>query len=98
MRNTFLQLAADEKTILLDALMHALVTMETEERAGRDGALDLVLRMYENQPEPDFVRMCQAMIKLNRPIAVARLLKQLVVKSVRLVNLQKKCLFFALFF
>jgi hypothetical protein len=35
-------LAADEKTILFDALMHALVTMETEERAGRDGALDLV--------------------------------------------------------
>ena len=77
-----LQLAAGDLSILLVALEHALVTMDTSERANRDGALDLVLRMYEVQAEPDFVRMCQALIKLNRPVAVARLLTQLVSMTV----------------
>ena len=79
-----LQLAEGDEAILVDALMHALITMDVTEVAGRDGALDLVLRKQEELVEPDFVRMCQAMIKLDRPEAVAKLLERLAEKAVRL--------------
>lgn len=66
--------------------MHALLTMDVTEVADRDGALDLVLSKQEQLAEPDFVRMCQAMIKLDRPEAVAKLLKRLAENEVSRID------------
>lgn len=84
--HTFLKLAEGDESILIDALMHALLTMDVTEVAERDGALDLVLSKQEQLAEPDFVRMCQAMIKLDRPEAVAKLLKRLAENGVSKVD------------
>lgn len=48
------------------------------DRGFRSIVLDLLLRMFAELEEPDFVAMCQCLIKLEKPEDVANILQRLV--------------------
>ncbi len=48
------------------------------ERTFRGVVLDLLLKLFSELDEPDFVSMCQCLIKLEKPTDVADILYRLV--------------------
>ncbi|EFO13114.1 hypothetical protein LOAG_15415 [Loa loa] len=82
--------ATDDQAALLTETV-AKVLVSQMDRAFRSIVLDLLLRLFAELEEPDFVSMCQCLIKLEKPDDVADILQRLVsnkvsVKSVYLMN------------
>lgn len=47
------------------------------DRPFRSTVLDLLLKLFSEQDEPDFVAMCQCLIRLEKPVDVADILSRL---------------------
>lgn len=54
------------------------------DRRFRGQALDAIFRLFAQMKEPDFVSMCQCLIKLEKPEDVADILRRLLKSSVNL--------------
>lgn len=82
--------ATDDQAALLTETV-AKVLESQMDRAFRSIVLDLLLHLFSELEEPDFVSMCQCLIKLEKPDDVADILQRLVsnkvsMKSVYLMN------------
>ncbi|VDK61262.1 unnamed protein product [Onchocerca ochengi] len=66
----------DQATLLTETV--AKVLESQMDRAFRSIVLDLLLRLFSELEEPDFVSMCQCLIKLEKPDDVADILQRLV--------------------
>ncbi|KAK6112513.1 Proteasome/cyclosome repeat family protein [Brugia pahangi] len=66
----------DQATLLTETV--AKVLESQMDRAFRSIVLDLLLRLFAELEEPDFVSMCQCLIKLEKPNDVADILQRLV--------------------
>ncbi|EJD74769.1 26S proteasome non-ATPase regulatory subunit 1 [Loa loa] len=73
----FWELATDDQAALLTETV-AKVLVSQMDRAFRSIVLDLLLRLFAELEEPDFVSMCQCLIKLEKPDDVADILQRLV--------------------
>ncbi|KAM3728461.1 26S proteasome non-ATPase regulatory subunit [Dirofilaria immitis] len=69
--------ATDDQAALLTETV-AKVLESQMDRAFRSIVLDLLLRLFAELEEPDFVSMCQCLIKLEKPDDVADILQRLV--------------------
>uniref|UniRef100_A8PRS4 26S proteasome non-ATPase regulatory subunit 1 n=2 Tax=Brugia TaxID=6278 RepID=A8PRS4_BRUMA len=69
--------ATDDQAALLTETV-AKVLESQMDRAFRSIVLDLLLRLFAELEEPDFVSMCQCLIKLEKPNDVADILQRLV--------------------
>lgn len=75
--------ATDDQAALLTETV-AKVLESQMDRAFRSIVLDLLLRLFAELEEPDFVSMCQCLIKLEKPDDVADILQRLVSNKVSL--------------
>ncbi|VDP14641.1 unnamed protein product [Onchocerca flexuosa] len=66
----------DQATLLTETV--AKVLESQMDRTFRSIVLDLLLRLFSELEEPDFVSMCQCLIKLEKPDDVADILQRLV--------------------
>ncbi|KHN82446.1 26S proteasome non-ATPase regulatory subunit 1 [Toxocara canis] len=69
--------SADDEASLLSETV-AKVLESQMDRAFRNTVLDLLLKLFSELEEPDFVSMCQCLIKLEKPGDVAEILNRLV--------------------
>ncbi|VDN23095.1 unnamed protein product [Gongylonema pulchrum] len=69
--------ASDDQATLLTETV-AKVLESQMDRAFRSIVLDLLFRLFAELDEPDFVSMCQCLIKLEKPDDVAEILQRLV--------------------
>lgn len=73
----------DQATILAETI--AKVFESQLDRRFRSQALDAIFRLFAQMKEPDFVSMCQCLIKLEKPEDVADILRRLLKNPVRLI-------------
>jgi 26S proteasome regulatory subunit N2 len=71
----------DQATILAETV--AKVFESQLDRRFRSQALDAIFRLFAQMKEPDFVSMCQCLIKLEKPSDVADILRRLLKNQVR---------------
>uniref|UniRef100_A0AC35GIJ1 26S proteasome non-ATPase regulatory subunit 1 n=1 Tax=Panagrolaimus sp. PS1159 TaxID=55785 RepID=A0AC35GIJ1_9BILA len=69
--------ASDDSTTLLSETVIKVLGSQLD-RAFRSKVLDVLLRLFSELEEPDFVSMCQCLIKLEKPGDVADILNRLV--------------------
>uniref|UniRef100_A0A7E4UMT8 26S proteasome non-ATPase regulatory subunit 1 n=1 Tax=Panagrellus redivivus TaxID=6233 RepID=A0A7E4UMT8_PANRE len=69
--------ASDEPANLLSETVSKVLGSQLD-RAFRSRVLDVLLRLFSELAEPDFVSMCQCLIKLEKPGDVADILNRLV--------------------
>lgn len=74
-------LAADDQTKVLTETVGKILESQMD-RKFRGLALDAVFRLFAGMQEPDFVSMCQCLIKLEKPEDVANILKRLITQNV----------------
>lgn len=75
--------ATDDQAALLTETVTKVLESQMD-RAFRSIVLDLLLRLFSELEEPDFVSMCQCLIKLEKPHDVADILQRLVSNKVSL--------------
>ncbi|KAE9550228.1 hypothetical protein FO519_006548, partial [Halicephalobus sp. NKZ332] len=69
--------ASEDPTTLLSETVSKVLGSQLD-RAFRSRVLDILLRLFSELEEPDFVSMCQCLIKLEKPGDVAEILNRLV--------------------
>ena len=69
--------ASEDPTTLLSETVSKVLGSQLD-RAFRSKVLDVLLRLFSELDEPDFVSMCQCLIKLEKPGDVADILNRLV--------------------
>lgn len=69
--------ASEDPTTLLSETVTKVLCSQLD-RAFRSKVLDVLLRLFSELDEPDFVSMCQCLIKLEKPGDVAEILNRLV--------------------
>ncbi|CAD5229029.1 unnamed protein product [Bursaphelenchus okinawaensis] len=69
--------AADDQTNVLTETVGKILESQLD-RKFRGQALDSVFRLFSEMKEPDFVSMCQCLIKLEKPSDVAGILRRLI--------------------
>lgn len=81
----------DQATILTETI--AKVFESQLDRRFRGQALDAIFRLLAQMKEPDFVSMCQCLIKLEKPEDVADILRRLLKNPVREIKNKLKLFF-----
>ena len=75
----------DQAAILAETVAKVFET--PLDRRFRGQALDAIFRLFAQMAEPDFVSMCQCLIKLEKPEDVADILRRLAKNKVRKLRL-----------
>lgn len=73
--------AADDQSVILTETVGKILESQLDRRF-RDEALDAVFKLFAEMKEPDFVSMCQCLIKLEKPDDVAGILRRLIENNV----------------
>lgn len=71
----------DQVALLAETVLKVIETVT--ERTFRNVVLDLLLKLFSELNEPDFVSMCQCLIKLEKPVDVVDILYRLVQNPVK---------------
>lgn len=76
------QAAEDQAALLAETVSKVLESQMN--RTFRNQVLDLLLNLFSELEDPDFVSVCQCLIKLEKPDDVAEILNRLVVNQVNI--------------